>query len=221
MNAEDSAGRHPWSEDLTAEKMRSTLGGLSLPDLVDWFAVEDEYDDYYEAVAEELYRQGQAGIEVLGQELVGRRVPQLRAALTVLALHQGEDPAFVDAVRTLVGGSEPVVVADAIRILGSLGATDMSQAVRRMSDHQAPIVRAAVLDYLARAEPESARPALIQGLGDSDYIVRETAVDALDDLGATDAISAIEVLLDDPHEDVRLAARTAVDNLRDRSSSAD
>ncbi len=97
----------------------------------------------------------------------------------------------------------------------------MSQAVRRMSDHQAPIVRAAVLDYLARAEPESARPALIQGLGDPDYIVRETAVDALDDLGAADAISAIEALLDDPHEDVRLAARTAVDNLRDGSSPVD
>ncbi|WP_158430210.1 HEAT repeat domain-containing protein [Nocardia cyriacigeorgica] len=220
MNAdEDSAGRRPlWPEDLTAEEMRSNLGGLSLSDLVARFSVEGEYDDFYEAVAEELYRQGQAGIEVLGQELVGRRVPQLRAALTVLALHQGEDPAFVDAVRTLVGGSEPVVVADAIRILGSLGATDMGQAVRRTGDHQAPIVRAAVLDYLARAEPDSARPALMQGLNDSDYIVRETAVDALDDLGVTDAVSAIEMLLEDPHEDVRLAARTAVDNLRGRSS---
>ncbi len=58
----------------------------------------------------------------------------------------------------------------------------------------------------------------MQGLNDSDYIVRETAVDALDDLGVTDAVSAIEMLLEDPHEDVRLAARTAVDNLRGRSS---
>ncbi|WP_171048314.1 HEAT repeat domain-containing protein [Nocardia cyriacigeorgica] len=221
MNVEDSAGQRSWSVELTPDELHSRLGDLSLPDLVARFAVDHEYDDYYEAVAEQLYAQGRAGGEVLGQELLGRRVPQLRAALTVLALHQGEDPAFCDTVKTLASGSDPLVIADAIRLLGSLGATDMADKVRRMSEHEAAIVRAAVLDYLARAEPASARPALMRGLGDSDYIVRETAIDALEDLGATDAISAIEALIDDPHEDVRLAARTAVDNLRDRSSSAD
>lgn len=217
---EGPAGERPWSEELTAEQTRSRLAGLPVVELTARFSVDDEYDDYYEAVAHELYEQGEAGIEVLGQELAGRRVPQLRAALTVLAMHQSADPEFVDKVESLTGNSEPVIAGDAIRLLGSLGITDLGERIRGMREHPSPFVRASVLDYLARAEPESAYPALLQGLRDGDYVVRETAVDALDDLGSTEAISMLVPLLEDPHEDVRQAARTAVANLRDRAGSA-
>lgn len=217
---EGSASERPWSEELTADEMRTRLAGLSVAELADRFSVVDEYDDYYETVARELYEQGRAGIEGLEQELAGRRVPQLRAALTVLAEFQGADPGFIDRVKTLVGDSEPLIAADAIRLLGSLGVTDMGELILGMREHPSPFVRASVLDYLARAEPESAYPALLHALRDDDYIVRETAIDALDDLGATEAIPVIEPLLEDPHEDVRQAARTAVDNLRDRAGSA-
>lgn len=212
-------GESPWSEELTAEEMRESLVGLSTTELAARWSVGDEYDDYYEAVARELYEQGEPGVEVLTQELAGRRVPQLRAALTVLAMHQGSEPAFVEKVKLLAGDSEPVIAGDAIRLLGSLGVTELGERIRGLGDHPSPFVRASVLDYLARAEPELAYPALVQGLRDSDYVVRETAVDALDDLDSTDAIPAIEPLLEDPHEDVRQAARTAVDNLRDRAGS--
>ncbi|MGI5222430.1 HEAT repeat domain-containing protein [Nocardia sp. CA-290969] len=213
-------GGSPWSEDLTAEEMRDRLVGLPMADLVARWSVGDEYDDYYEAVARELYEQGGPGVEVLTQELAGGRVSQLRAALTVLAMHQGSEPAFAEYVKALAGDSEPVVAADAVRLLGSFGMTELGELIRGMGDHPSPFVRAGVLDYLARAEPESAYPALIQGLRDSAYVVRETAVDALDDLDLTEAITSIELLLEDPHEDVRQAARTAVDNLRDRAGSA-
>ncbi|WP_327148342.1 HEAT repeat domain-containing protein [Nocardia sp. NBC_01329] len=221
MTTEEGAtGESSWSEALSAEEMRGRLAGLSTAELVARWSAGDEYDDYYEAVARELYEQGEPGIEVLTQELAGRRVPQLRAALTVLAMHQGSEVAFVEKVKLLAGDSEPVIAGDAIRLLGSLGITELGERIRGMGDHPSPFVRASVLDYLARAEPESAYPALVQGLRDSDYVVRETAVDALDDLDSTESISAIEPLLEDPHEDVRLAARTAVDNLRDRAGSA-
>ncbi|WP_280421018.1 HEAT repeat domain-containing protein [Nocardia carnea] len=216
---EEPAGESPWSEELTAEEMRERLAGLSTTELAVRWSAGDEYDDYYEAVARELYEQGEPGVEVLTQELAGRRVPQLRAALTVLAMHQGSEPAFVEKVKLLAGDSEPVVAGDAIRLLGSLGVTELGERIRGLGDHPSPFVRASVLDYLARAEPESAYPALVQGLRDSDYVVRETAVDALDDLDSTNAIPAIEPLLEDPHEDVRQAARTAVDNLRERADS--
>lgn len=110
------------------------------------FSVDDEYDDYYEAVARELYEQGEAGIEVHGKELAGRRVPQLRAALTVLAMHQSADPEFVDKVESLTGNSEPVIAGDAIRLLGSLGITDLGERIRGMGEHPSPFVRASVLD---------------------------------------------------------------------------
>ncbi|MGW0007282.1 HEAT repeat domain-containing protein [Nocardia grenadensis] len=212
-------GESPWSKELTAEEMRESLVGLSTIELAARWSVGDEYDDYYEAVARELYAQGEPGVEVLTQELAGHRVPQLRAALTVLAMHQGSEPAFVEKVKLLAGDSEPVIAGDAIRLLGSLGVTELGERIRGLGDHPSPFVRASVLDYLARAEPELAYPALVQGLRDSDYVVRETAVDALDDLDSTEAIPAIEPLLEDPHEDVRQAARTAVDNLRGRAGS--
>ncbi|WP_169811844.1 HEAT repeat domain-containing protein [Nocardia grenadensis] len=217
---EGSTGDSPWSEELTAEEMRERLAGLSMTELVARWSAGDEYDDYYEAVARELYEQGEPGIEVLTQELDGRRIPQLRAALTVLAMHQGSAPAFVEKLKLLAGDSEPVIAGDAIRLLGSLGVTELGERIRGMGNHPSPFVRASVLDYLARAEPESAYAALVQGLRDSDYVVRETAVDALDDLDSTEAIALIEPLLEDSHEDVRQAARTAVDNLRERAGSA-
>lgn len=209
---------NPWSEELTADEMRARLGGLPVAELVDRFSVDDEYDDYYEAVARELYERGR--VDVLERELSGRRIPQLRAALTVLAMHRGAESEFVERVESLTSDSEPVVAADAIRLLGSLRVTDLGERIRGAGEHPSPFVRAAVLDYLARAEPASAYPALLRGLHDDDYVVRETAIDALDDLGATEAIARIEALLDDPHEHVREAARTAVDNLRDRAVSA-
>lgn len=217
---EGSAGESPWPEDLSTEEMRDRLAGLSMDGLVARWSAGDDYDDYYEAVARELYARGDAGIEMLTRELDGRRVPQIRAALTILEMHQGNDPGLVEKVKRMVGDSEPLIAGDAIRLLGSLGVTELGELIRGKRDHPAPFVRAAVLDYLTRAEPEWAYPALVRGLRDSDYIVRETAVDALDDLDSAEAISAIEPLLEDPHEDVRLAARTAVDNLRGRANSA-
>lgn len=218
---EDAAGEGPWSQDSTAGEMRYRLADLSVAELMARWSVGDEYDDYYELIALALSEQGAPGIEVLERELDGRRVPQIRAALTVLEIHRGHDPEFVEKVEWLAGTSEPLVAGDAIRLLGFLGVTAPEELIRGKLNHPAPFIRAAMLDHLARTQPRSAYPALVRGLADSDHIVRETAVDALDDLGSTDAIASIEPLLQDPDENVRQAARTAVDNLRARADSAD
>ncbi|MBF6437188.1 HEAT repeat domain-containing protein [Nocardia cyriacigeorgica] len=182
---EGSPGERPWSEVLAAEEVRGQPAGPSVSDLVDRFSVDGEYDDYYEVVAQGLYEHGRAGIEVLVQELASRRIPQLRAALTVLAVQQGDDPQFVERAKSLAGNAEPIVAADAIRLLGSLGVTDVADRIRGLVGHSSPLIRASVLDYLARVEPDSARPVLIQALEDSDYIVRETAIE----IGGNAAVS--------------------------------
>ncbi|WP_328393462.1 hypothetical protein [Nocardia sp. NBC_00416] len=54
---------------------------------------------------------------MLGQELAGWQVAQLRAALTALWMPE-RDPEFVDKVKSLIGDSEPVTAGDAIKVLG-------------------------------------------------------------------------------------------------------
>ncbi|MFR9750969.1 HEAT repeat domain-containing protein [Nocardia sp. 004] len=215
MTEEESSAGEPWSENVDSDEIREHLTGLSLADLVEWFSADDEYDHYYEEVAKKLYEHGRAGIEVLFAELDGRRVSQWRAALVVLSLYQGEDPKLVEKAKLRVGDPEPLIAGDAIWFLRLSGNTDLSDTIRGMKGHPDEFVRAKVLEYLAYTELEAVYPALVQGLGDTSYIVRETIIDVFDDLQVTDAIGLIEPLLEDPHEDVRQAARTAVDNLRD------
>jgi HEAT repeat protein len=105
------------------------------------------------------------------------------------------------------------VVAEAIDSLGRIGAGDALERVARLQQHGDPFVRGAVLRFLRRTVPERVKPLLLAALSDEAYIVRENAVDELDELGDPSVIPAIRPLLDDPHPHVREAARTAIEDL--------
>ena len=89
-------------------------------------------------------------------------------------------------------------------------------AVLQVRQHPSPSVRARVLEFLRQLDPEAARSALLAALHDPDYIVRETAVDELDDLGAVEALTALQPLLADPHPHVRQATEGALRRLNER-----
>jgi HEAT repeat protein len=55
--------------------------------------------------------------------------------------------------------------------------------------------------------------ALLAALHDPSFIVRESAIDELDELQAVASLPALANLLQDPDPDVREAARTAYDHL--------
>lgn len=56
---------------------------------------------------------------------------------------------------------------------------------------------------------------LMAALKDGSHIVRENAIDELEELQARDAVPALRLLLDDSHRDVRAAARHALQTLAD------
>jgi HEAT repeat protein len=66
---------------------------------------------------------------------------------------------------------------------------------------------------MSRLFSEEAKPILYAALHDERYIVRETAVDELDERCDAEAAPLIRPLLDDPHPDVRQAAETYFTNL--------
>lgn len=79
-----------------------------------------------------------------------------------------------------------------------------------------PYVRGSVLRFISELYPESTSLLLIEVLQDPHYIVRESAIDKLDELDVVESIPYIRPLLADPHLDTRQAAATAMQNLEER-----
>lgn len=69
--------------------------------------------------------------------------------------------------------------------------------------------------FLAKAHGRSIFPDLLQALDDPHPIVRENSIDLLDDMCATEAMSAIERHMSDEDPNVREAAAWAVRALRE------
>ena len=67
---------------------------------------------------------------------------------------------------------------------------------------------------MSKLYPDEAFLLLIEALQDSDEIVRQSAIDEIDELEIIKAIPYIRPLLDDPSPDVRQAAETAIQNLK-------
>ena len=107
--------------------------------------------------------------------------------------------------------SNELIVIEAIDGLAHLEATEAHDRVLAHLAHPSQYVVGAVLRYMSRLFRDEALSILLEALRDERYIVRECAVDELDELDppAFDAevASHIRPLLDDSHPDVRSAAR--------------
>jgi HEAT repeat protein len=79
--------------------------------------------------------------------------------------------------------------------------------------HPSQYVAGAVLRHLRQLFPEEAKPILHKARSDRRYVVREYAVDALDELGDAEAAPLIRALVNDPHPHVRHAARWYFESL--------
>ncbi|WP_336081211.1 HEAT repeat domain-containing protein [Nocardia sp. SSK8] len=189
------------------------LAGLSLDELVKCLRGSGGYDDYYEEVVDHIAAFGSAGINCLLAELDRRQHPQALAVIDKLFRVDSSNPIFGAELRALLEDREPELVAEAIVALGFLGAEDVRHKVLASVDHPSPEVRSAVLQYARRICGESAAAILIAALSDRSDLVRESAIDELDDLGAVGAITHLRPLVEDSAETVRQAARTAIANL--------
>jgi HEAT repeat protein len=118
-------------------------------------------------------------------------------------------------LRALLDDEREFVAAEALDGL-AFGATPLDgETLERLSHHPSPYVRGALLRYLARRRGRTAIPELMAGLQDGSHIVRQNAVDELEQLEVRDAIPALRRLLDDDDRDVRAAVRHALQTLAD------
>jgi succinate dehydrogenase/fumarate reductase flavoprotein subunit/HEAT repeat protein len=121
--------------------------------------------------------------------------------------------AGADAVRHLVGDSDPLVRAAALAALGAVGCDedDVAQVQRALSE-PAWQVREGAAKALAGASASVAVPALARALADRHLDVRKAAVLTLTRWAATEpaASDALGLALEDGDADVRAYARQAL-----------
>lgn len=190
------------------------LESLSLSELEQRLESDGDYDDYYEEVVEHIAAKGALGLSYLKQVAQEAQigVPQLRAAIWILGL-QEEGPWYREKLQTLLHDSRELIVAAAVDGLAAIKARDLRENILQLLTHPSPYVRGSVLRYMSELFPNEAPPLLIAALKDPHYIVKQNAIDELDDLEYYQALPYIRPLLHNQHEDVLQAAQTAVENL--------
>jgi HEAT repeat protein len=174
---------------------------------------EEEASLYYSEVAWYVGRRGDEAAEALVALIPAANDEQLRAILFALG---------VDAVSAEVAGAvlplyladeRDLIQAEAIASLGHRRDRRLVGHTDAFLRHPSHWVRARTLEYLSRLTPAESKSALHDALTDTHYIVREVAVDQLDEIEDRAAIPWITPLLYDSHPHVRQAARTAIKNL--------
>ncbi|BAZ31784.1 hypothetical protein NIES4074_42570 [Cylindrospermum sp. NIES-4074] len=194
------------------------LDGLNLVELIECFQhsylENEESSVYYDEAAMLIRQQGEAGIAFLFGQIEKANSVQLKGILLALTFPPPvENPLLRSLLLTYLRDDRPLIIAEAIDGLRMLGAKDTVDIVLPLHIHPDPYVRGSVLRFMSRLYPNSSQPLLIEALQDPDYIVRENAIDELDDLGAVEAVANIRPLLTDSHPHVRQAAETAIQNL--------
>jgi HEAT repeat protein len=179
---------------------------------------EEEIPLWLDEVAVALAAKGDLGLDALLARLAGADEVRARAALLALAFDRAEFrmkrlPELQRLLVSFLEDPRPNVAAEAVRGLTSLGCTDTVNRLLPLLGHESPYLVGSVLAFLSRHYPEAARPALLLALRSPDPIIRQYAVDELDELGYAEALPHLRRLLADPDADVRLAAQTAVANL--------
>ncbi len=198
------------------------LDKLNLPELIACFQKtppeeESETSIYFEEVALLIRQQSKAGIDFLFEEIdKTNSAIRLRAIIFALTFPPPvENSALKNIVISYLSDERPLLVAEAVNGLAFLGATDTADAVLPLRTHPNPYIKGSVLRFISRLFPKEAPPILLEALQDPHYIVKETAIDKLDDLGVIEAIPYIRPFLSDPHPDVVEAAQTAISNLEE------
>jgi hypothetical protein len=178
----------------------------------------EEGELWLQELAIQIAKSGAKGIKFLLACVPDADESRLRAALLGLSsvrekLTARSRAEVSTAAQGLLGDARPLIVAEAVDTLRHLGCTMAKDEVHRLVKHPSPYVVGSVLRFEAHNSPDGAVPLLERALTAKEPIVRQNAIDELDDLGYVPALPKIRRLVDDPDKDVRQAALTAVENL--------
>jgi hypothetical protein len=183
---------------------------------------EDERPFWLEEAAVRLVRSGPAGLAFLLHCIPRVDEPRLRAILLALSflsqsVLERNRSKLRDLLLSFLNDRRPMVVAGAVDTLRVLDGTDLIDRVLPLVRHRSPYVVGSALRFLSRNSPEQARPILLKALESDQPIIRQNAVDELDELNDVKALPRLRRLLADEDADVRRAAQTAVANLEEQA----
>jgi HEAT repeat protein len=183
---------------------------------------EDERDHWLQEVAIQITKTGARGIDFLLSCVPVADETRLRAILLALSmvvkrLSAQKRRTICALALALLDDERPVIVAEAVDTLRSLGCVAAETAVNPLLKHPSPYVVGSALRFFAHHDPEKAVPLLEKALKSPEPIVRQNAVDELDDMNYKPALPKIRRLLQDPDKDVRQAACAAVAHLEEAS----
>jgi HEAT repeat protein len=173
---------------------------------------------FLQETAVQIARHGREGAAFLLDQVRQVEADRLRAILLSFAF-VGEETLrpVLDRVRTALvaalASADAGVVAQAVDTANQLGLLDLADAIKPLAEHESPFVVGSVLRFLSEHFPAQARPILIRALQSPEPIVRQNAIDELDDLECKEALPSIVGLLNDPDADVREAAQWAARHL--------
>jgi HEAT repeat protein len=172
----------------------------------------DEHDLWLDEVACKIAAHGERGLDFLLRRLGTADEARLRALLLGFSFADPEalrkrGGEVQGQLRAFLLDHRPGIVAGAVDTLSHL---DDGEAVERV----VPLLRH---PSLSRHRPDMARPLLRQALESPEWVIRENAVDELDELNDREALPQLRRLLSDEHEHVRQAARSAVEHLEAES----
>jgi len=171
-------------------------------------SVRDD-DDYYDVIAFHLASEYRKQLECMLPLLSNTR---LRGAICGLGLAGPSGEESTRLIETYLSHSDPLIVSEAIDTLRRYGGTS-SAHVEALRDHSSPYVRGAVLRFFRSALGAAAAPQLLAALEDPHPIVRENALDELEEIADSSMVSRIQDLLNDESSNVRQAAATLLESL--------
>jgi HEAT repeat protein len=179
---------------------------------------EDERALWLDEVAVHIARTDPKGVDFLLSCVRDADEMRLRSILLAMSFVEQElsprkRARICELARGLLNDDRPMVVAEAVDTLTKFACLAAMGAVTALLRHPSPYVVGSALRFFARRDPEKAVPLLEKALTSEEPIVRENAVDELDEMNYTPALPKIKRLLRDPDGDVRQAARTAVEHL--------
>lgn len=169
---------------------------------------------YYDELVWLLREKGEIGIKFLLSQVGNSDTDQLAAILEML-------PPIVPRKtmekiwERFLDDSRPEIVASTIDGLRKQHSWWIRDRVYALRNHPSHYVRGSVLRYMSQLDRKLASVMLIEALADPHPIVRENAIDELDELGVIHAIPSIKECLTDQNTHVRQAAQTAVENLEE------
>jgi len=181
---------------------------------------KEEGELWLDEVAVQIARASTKGIKFLLDHIPVVDERRLRAILIALPSAGNKLSARARAEicrqsRSLLGHSRPLIVAEAADVLRHLGCREAEEEVSRLLHHPSPYVVGSALRFLARHFPDRAGPLLEGALDSEEPIIRQNAIDELDELEYFPALPRIKRLVNDADADVRQAALTAVRNLEE------